>query len=128
MTNRDIVIRLRPYTSTLTWAQLKSLTKQAVIDDFQATADPFTADELIELGIYGRHAFRFLKNEWAQDQHEDFIENRYLPAFKAAINPSLSSYTVRQVYEYTISQGLSDVTAQMVHKKAVNTYREVLNG
>jgi hypothetical protein len=128
MRDRPIVKRLRAYTSALTWAELNSLTKQGVIDAFAANNDPFTTDELIQLDKWGRYAFSFLKNEWLRAQHEDFINTRYIPAFKAAINPSMSSYTVRQVYLYTISEGLSESTAQALHKKAVSMYHGELNG
>lgn len=129
MTNRPIVIRLRPYTSTLSWAELTSLTKQGVIDFYAAdnAFEPFTVAEIKQLNRWGKNAFNFLKNEWIMAQHEDFIENRYLPAFRSAINPSLSSYTVRQVYEYTLSQGLSVDTANFIHKKAVATYHGEVN-
>jgi len=117
--NRDIVVRLRAFTSALPWSQLKSLTKQEVIDSIDP---PLNDDELVKLNRCGVGVIQLLEREWKRAQHEDFIQNRYLPAFRAAINPSLSSYTVRQVYEYTISEGLSEETATAIHKKAVSTY------
>jgi hypothetical protein len=134
MRNRPIVKRLRPYTSTRTWAQLNSLTKAGVIAAFAAAAeanpDKYTAfsdDELKQLNRWGVQAFRFLKREWIRSREDTFIQNRYLPAFRSAINPSLSSYTVNQVYEYTLSEGLSIEDAQAIYKKAVGVYHgEVL--
>lgn len=129
MNARPIVKRLRPYTSQLTWAQLQSLTKQTVIDAFIADNDPLSADEIEQIGYWGWKLFNWLKQEWIATQHQDFVKNRYLPAFRAAINPSLSSFTVRQVYEYTLSEGLSEDTATALHKKAVIMYRkELKNG
>ena len=119
MTNRDIVVRLRAFTSALPWSQLKGLTKQEVIDNIDPS---LSDDELVQLDKWGKNAINHLKNEWMRAQHEDFIQNRYLPAFRAAINPSLSSYTVQQVYEYTISEGLSVETATLIYKKAVSMY------
>ena len=134
MRNRPIVNRLRPYTSTRTWAQLNALTKARVIAAFAAAAeanpDKYTAfsdDELKQLNRWGVQAFRFLKREWIKSREDTFIQNRYLPAFRSAINPSLSSYTVNQVYEYTLSEGLSIEDAQAIYKKAVGVYHgEVL--
>jgi hypothetical protein len=96
-----------------------------VIDNI---SPPFTADELIQLDKWGKKAFFFLKQEWLRAREDDFINNRYIPAFKSAINPSMSSYTVREVYLYTLSQGLTEADAVILHKKAVIKYREVLNG
>jgi hypothetical protein len=123
MKNRPIVVRLRPYTSTRTLEQLNSLTKQEVIDNI---SPPFTPDELIQLDKWGKKAFQFLKGEWLRAREGDFINNRYIPAFKAAINPSMSSYTVREVYLYTISQGLTEPEAIALHKKAVEVYHKGL--
>ena len=128
MRNRPIVKRLRAYTSTRSWAKLKVLTKQIVIDAFITNDDPLSVDEIAQLDSWGKIAFDFLKNEWVLAQHEDFIANKYIPAFKSDINPSMSSYTVRQVYEYTLNQGLSEETAQAVYKKAVALYHGELNG
>jgi len=128
MKNRPIVVRLRPYTSTRTLTQLNALTKQRVIDAFEANDDPFTAEELTQLDKWGRYAFQFLKSEWFRAREDDFIQNRYIPAFKSAINPSLSSYTVNQVFEYTQAQGMSEEDAILLHKKAVGVYHGELNG
>ena len=122
MRNRDIVKRLRPYTSTRTWVQLKALTKQKVIDAFIANEDSLSEYELTQLDRWGKYAFRFLKGEWLRSREDTFIQNKYLPAFRAAINPNLSSYTVNQVYEYTLAQGLSEETALAIYKKAVSVY------
>jgi hypothetical protein len=108
--------------------QLQSLTKQGVIGAFIANSDPLTADELEQLDKWGKIAFNFLKNEWLMAQKDDFIQNRYLPAFRAAINPSMSSYTVKQVYDYTISEGVLEATAKLIHKEAVSIYHGELNG
>jgi len=120
--NRGIVKRLRPYTSTRTLQQLNSLTKQKVIDAFIANDDALTEDELIKLDKWGKHAIGFLKGEWLRDREDGFIKKRYLPAFRSAINPSLSSYTVNQVYEYTLAQGLSEEDSLRIYKKAVSVY------
>jgi len=122
MRNRDIVKRLRPYTSTRTWTQLKALTKQKVIDAFIANDDPLSEYEITQLDRWGKYTVRFLKGEWIKSQEDTFIQNKYLPAFRAAINPSLSSYTVNQVYRYTRNQGLSEETALAIYKKAVDVY------
>lgn len=99
-----------------------------MIDYFDTTPEPLTAYELEQMDVYGRHLFSWLKNEWVMAQHEDFINNRYMPAFRSAINPLLSSYTVNEVYEYTIAQGLSVETADFVYKKAVKLYHGEVNG
>ena len=133
MKNRPIVVRLRDWFLALPFDQMKSVTKQIVIDAFIADGDDLSIFEVEQLeGKHGivnsaKWVFNFLKNEWVVSQSDDFIQNRYLPAFKAAINPSLSSYTVRQVYEYTISEGLPEETAQLIHKKAVAVYHEELS-
>jgi hypothetical protein len=61
MKNRDIVIRLRPFTSALPWNQLKTLTKQQVIDNI---SPPLSDTELIVLDRWHLNAIEFLKREW----------------------------------------------------------------
>lgn len=117
--------KIRDYVLSRTWTQLNEITKQEVVDAFIATGDPLSTDDIEQLTIRLRRKaiFRSLKNEWIRLQRTDFIDNRYLPAFRAAINPSLNSYTVQQVYDYTISEGLSVETADSIYKEAVSTYR-----
>lgn len=120
MINRVTVVKIRDYVLSRTWEQLQALTKQDVIDYFAGTPEPLTDTLIAELKRF--RVINWLKGEWLAVQEDEFINNRYLPAFRSAINPSLSSFTVNEVYEYTLTQGLSEETALRIYKKAVSVY------
>lgn len=139
MRNKPIVQKLKLLTQTMTLAQLDTLLAQVRAKDytqliawFEGQNNPLTQLELDEIdhghpAYQGTAVIRWLTKVWIKEQHEGFIQNRYIPAFKAAINPNLTSYKVNEVYEYTISQGLSVETAMRIYKKAVRMYHEEIN-
>ena len=128
MKNNHVLKRIRAYVLSRTWKQLKTLTKQQVIDALISSNNSINTAELKEFNANAPDIFKWLKYEWLKAQEDDFIQKRYMPAFRAAINPSLSSYTVNQVYEYTLAQGLSPETADRIYNKAVKLYHGERNG
>jgi hypothetical protein len=117
------------YVASLTLEQLQSLTKQILIDDFAASPEPFTDDELIQLDKWGRKAINWLSHRWFMAREDDFIQNRYLPALRSVKDHQASIYTVREVYDYTIAQGIPVEMADRIADKAFTVFTsEVLNG
>ena len=117
MNNRNIVIRLRPYTSTLTWAQLNSLTIQTIINDI---SPPLNAQELDDLHEWGKIAIQWLKGEWIRTQHLGFVQGKIKDVMTAARLNAI---------DYMVLQGLSVGTASGVFKAGFRAFsEEVLNG
>jgi hypothetical protein len=117
MRNRPIVVRLRPYTSQLTGAQLNSLTKQEVIDNISPSLN---AQELEELDDWGKYAISWLKGEWIRTQHQGFIEGKIRDVITTARQNAI---------DYMVLQGLSTETASRVFKDGFQAFsEEVLDG
>ena len=72
MRNRPIVVRLRLFTAALPWTQLKTLTTQQVIDNISPSLN---AQELTELGKWGKIAIKWLKGEWKRDEKTAIISD-----------------------------------------------------
>jgi len=117
MHNRDIVIRLRAFTTSLPWSQLNSLTKQEVIDNI---TPPLNGYELTQLDKWGKLAINFLKGEWVRTQHASFVSGKIRDVITAARLEAI---------DYMILQGLSTGTASDVFKDGFADFSsEVLNG
>ena len=119
MKNRDIVVRLRPYIRTRTWAQIKNMTMQKVINAFIAYNDPLSEHELTQLKRWGLPAVKYLKGEWMREQHTGFVVGKISEKLNLARTECI---------DYMVLQGLSPATAEDIFDtKGVPAFVEGLN-
>lgn len=112
MKNRAIIIRLRDYILSLTYQELKDLTRQTVIDNI----DPaFTAEELEDFNNSFAMFRKYFKRVWIDVQHANLKQNSILPAMITARDTVIADMAVI---------GLSSATATKLFKQILSDMLE----
>ena len=115
MKNNPLAIKLRNATASLTWSQIKNLSKQQVIANMS-----FDADELLQLRNHSGAYLGYIKGAWLRSQHEAFIAGKIRDVMVAARTDAV---------DYMVLQGVSDETAKKLFKDGFQVFSdEVLNG
>jgi hypothetical protein len=108
----------------LTWNQTKAIGRE-----FSVPGLVLTPDEYASLLGKANLVIRWIREAWIAEREDDFIQNRYLPALRSVKDRQASMYTVRQVYDYTLTQGVPVEIADRIADKAFTLFAsEVLNG